>query len=109
MAKIFYDHLVVLEDIIVELDKYEIEAVEREELIQLADETLHHRILDVILTKLPKEKHQEFLIKFHQAPHDRGLLEYLKSEIADIEKLISEEAAKTKKELLAEIKHSEKK
>lgn len=108
MAKIFYDHLVVREEIIKELDKYEIDAVEREEIVRLSDETLHHHTLDVILRSLPKEKHSDFLHKFHQSPGDEGLLEYLKQEVEDIEKLISIEAKKVKKEILAEIKRSSK-
>ena len=109
MSKIFYDHLIVREEIIRELDKYEIDAVEREEIIQLADETLHHHTLDVILRKLPKEKHQKFLQRFHQNPGDESLLKKLKSEVAEIEKLISEEAKKVKKDILAEIQRSRKK
>ena len=109
MAKIFYDHLVAIEDIVVELDKHELHLEEREELISLADQTLHHHVLDVILTHLPKDKHPEFLEKFHATPHDEKLLEYLKKEIEeDIEMKIKEEAKKVKKEILAEIRRSKK-
>ncbi len=100
MAKIFYDHLVVHEEITAELDKYNIRVEEKEELIQLVDQTLHHHVLDVILTHLPKEKHEEFLTKFHKAPHDESLLDYIK----DFEEEIIKEAKKVKLELLAEIK-----
>ena len=110
MAKIFYDHLVMREEIVKELDRYEIAVEERDELVQLVDETLHHHVLDVILTHLPKEKHQEFLTKFHDAPHDGKLLEYLRTETQiDIEEEIRKKAKTTKKELLAEIKRARKK
>ncbi len=110
MGKIFYDHLIVREEIIRELEGYEMQAVERDELIQLVDETLHHHTLDVILTHLPKEKHREFLEKFHKAPHDQALLDYLKTETGiDIEGEIKKRAADTKKELLEEIARSTKK
>ena len=109
MQKIFYDHLVMREEIVEELGRYKIDAVELDELIQLANETLHHHVLDVILTHLPKEKHEEFLTKFHQAPHDEKLLEYLRVETGiDIEGKIKERAQIAKKELLAEIKRSRK-
>ncbi len=110
MAKIFYDHLVLREEVIAELDRYNIAVEEREELVRLVDETLHHQVLEVILTHLPKEKHKEFLTRFHQAPHDEKLINYLKSETqVDIETEIQKTAQKTKKQLLSEIKRSRKK
>lgn len=102
MTKIFYDHLVVREEVTVELDKYSLAREEKEELIQLVDETLHHQILNTILTHLPKEKHREFLEKFHKAPHDESLLEYIK----DFEEEIIKTAKKIKSDLLSEIKTS---
>ncbi len=106
MAKIFYDHLTITEEITVELDNYQIDKEEKEEIIQLMDENIHHRVLDVILKKLPKEKHNEFLKQFAASPQDLKLLDYLRQEIADIEELITQEAKLVKKELLAEIKRS---
>jgi hypothetical protein len=107
MAKIFYDHLTVTEEIVTELDKYKITSVEKTEIVELIDENVHHSVLNVILKNLPKEKHEEFLLAFHHRPHDPDLLEYLKKEIKDIEKIITDEANKVKKELLAEIKNAQ--
>lgn len=104
MSKIFYDHLVLREEVTIELDKYNLAREEREELIQLVDETLHHQVLNTILTHLPKEKHREFLEKFHQAPHDEKLLDYIKN----FEEEIIKTAKKIKSELLSEIKKSAK-
>ena len=109
MSKIFYDHLVYREEIIAELDKHRISIEEREELVQLVDETIHHHVLDAILSNLPKEKHEDFLVRFHNTPFDDRLLDYLKKEIKDIEKIIQQEAKKIKVELLAEIKRAQKK
>lgn len=107
MTKIFYDHLTITEELIFELDGFQIDQIEREEIIRLVDENIHHRVLDIILKKLPKEKHEEFLTKFHNNPGDNKLLDELKKDIADIEKLISEEASKVKKEILKEIKNAQ--
>ena len=110
MTKIFYDHLTVIEEVTSAFDKYSVPAEEREELEKLIDQTVHHEVLNTILTNLPKEKHEEFLTKFHAAPHDKELLEYLKKEIKiDIEKEISLQAKRIKKELLEEIKRAKKK
>ncbi len=108
MSKIFYDHLVVREEIVAELDKHKISIEEREELVQLVDENLHHRVLDTILSNLSKEKHEEFLIKFHNTPFNMGLLSYLRGEITDIEEKIADVAKKVKSELLSEIKQAKK-
>lgn len=106
MTKIFYDHLTVTHKIIAEIDRYKIDVVEREEIIQLIHENTHHRVLHVILDNLSKSKHEEFLTKFHKVPHDPQLLDYLKKEIENIETLISEEAKLVGKEILACVKKS---
>lgn len=101
MSKIFYDHLIIIEEITAVLDEHQLSPKERTALLQLMDETLHHRILDVILTHLPHDHHETFLTKFHAAPHDRELITFLKEKAnVDIEKKILAEANKTKKELL---------
>jgi hypothetical protein len=110
MAKIFYDHIVKFEEITEELGRYELDAVEIEEIVRIADETVHISVLDVILTHLPKAKHEEFLIKFHDKPHDVSLVNYLEKEAhPEIKKKIAEVAEKAKKEILGEIKKSKRK
>lgn len=109
MSKIFYDHFLNIKEIVDELDNYELEIEEKEELTAIIDETFHHYTLDIILTNLPQERHQEFLSKFHQSPHNSQLLDFLK-EVAetDIEEAIKAEAEKIKKEIFEEIRKSRK-
>lgn len=110
MAKIFYDHLIKFEEITQELGRYELDAVEMEEIVRIADETIHIQVLDVILTHLPKDRHEEFLIKFHDKPHNEKLIEYLeKSAHPGIQTKISETAKKAKNEILTEIRKSKRK
>jgi hypothetical protein len=107
MSKIFYDHLIIREEITAQLDLHKLDPEEREELLQLVDETLHHTTLNVILNHLPKEHHSEFMTKFHSAPYDESLLDYLQQRIpSDIRSEITAQAAKVKKEILTEIKKS---
>ncbi len=109
MVKVFYDHLIVHEEIIAELDRFTIAVDEREELVSLIDQTLHTQIINVILTHLPKKKHKEFLTRFHQFPDDEKLLDYLRVETGiDIERAIRDQAVGAKKELLAEINRAKK-
>ncbi|KKU95176.1 MAG: hypothetical protein UY27_C0025G0008 [Candidatus Gottesmanbacteria bacterium GW2011_GWA1_48_13] len=56
MAQLFYDHLIVIEEITAVLDEHTLTKEERAELLRLIDQTLHHEILDTIFTHLPKER-----------------------------------------------------
>lgn len=97
-GKLFYDHLIIIEEIIAVAGR-------DQKLIDLADQTLQNEILDVILTYLPREKHEEFLTKFHAAPHDMKLMQFLKDHSAvNIELAILDRANKTKKKILATVK-----
>jgi len=110
MTRVFYDHLIKIEEVVSELDSYEITIEEREEFIALIDETLNNQTLEEILNTLPLKFHNEFLSLLHKGPHRQELLEYLKEKASpDIEKKISKHAQKTKKEILKEIKKSRKK
>ena len=89
MSRIFYDYLISLEKIEIEIKKTVELPEEREELWQIVDEILHHRIISVILDKLPQEHHLEFLENFHSAPHAESHINYLSERVVeDIEELI---------------------
>lgn len=108
--KIFYDHLILFEEISAELEPYSDNIQDLAELMELVDRHLHHHTLNVIFTHLPAHHHEEFISLFSANPEDEKLLDYLRERISvDIEKEISEKAAKIKKEILAEIKSREKK
>ena len=105
MSKIFYDRLIVLEEIEAEVKKIAKTREEKEELWQEVDELVHHRVLGCILDKLPEKNHQEFLEKFHKAPYDEGLIPFLAERIGqDIEDFLKLEMGKLKTELLQLIK-----
>lgn len=104
MAKLFYDHLLVIEEVVAVLDKHTITKDEKEKFVALIDETLHHHILDEILTHLPHAHHEEFLQKLVSHPYDPGIMKYLKEKTAvDIEIVIVKRANAVKKTLIKEI------
>lgn len=110
MKKIFYDHLTKVEEIIGELDKYNLTIEEKDEFIGLVDGTFHHHTLKVILDNLPAEHHRDFLSMFYLAPYDKNLLDFLKKHSKiDIEKEISDTAGKLKKEIMLDIQKSKRK
>jgi hypothetical protein len=107
MSKLFFDHLLVLDEVDVEIRKTASSKEEREDLEVLVDEIVHHRILCCLLTKLPREHHEEFLSKFHQAPFDGRLIDYLNGKTGeDIEKTIKKEIESIQRELLSELRTS---
>lgn len=108
MSKLFYDHLLVIDEILVELDG--IDPKDRREFLTVIDETLHNHVLDVILTHLPREHHESFLDRFHKAPHDPELLSYIqKLTVIDIEKAIAERVKEVKLKTLVAIRRAKKK
>ncbi len=107
---IFYDHLIIIEEVIAVLDEQGLSRKERTEILNLIDETLHHHILDEILNLLPKTHHAEFLIMFHKRPDDPTLLTFLREHTqTDIDKAIMKRAGETKKDLIEVIKKSKRK
>jgi hypothetical protein len=76
MSRIFYDHLISFEEISIKIDSITSSKEEKEELWQLIDEMVHHRIVDLVLSKLPESHHHEFLEKLYNAPHSEELITY---------------------------------
>lgn len=104
MKKIFYDHLIIIEEITAVFDLHGIRGSEREEFLAIIDKTLHQEILHSILTHLPLIHHEEFLIRFHGAPHDPSLMAFLRERTSvDIEKEILKSANAVKKKVLRDI------
>ncbi len=100
MSTLFYEHLTIIDGLDEKIKKHASSNEEMQELWFYVEELIHHRVLECCLGNLPEEHHKEFLEKFHDAPHDRGLLNYLNIKIGkDVEKLIKKEIKKLSKEL----------
>lgn len=104
MSKVFYDHLIVLEDLEEVIKTKAKTTEEREELWALVDELIHHRVVGCILDRLPPEHHHEFLDKFAKAPHDDGILGFLKERVEDIEEAIVGVVKKLGEEIKEELR-----
>ncbi|KKQ96113.1 MAG: hypothetical protein UT23_C0041G0008 [Candidatus Woesebacteria bacterium GW2011_GWA1_39_12] len=91
MSKLYYDHLIVLDEVEAVIKRAAKTQEEKEELWKVVDETLHHRVMGKVLDKLPREHHEEFLDKFHASPHD-------------VEELIRQEIGNLAYELLQDLK-----
>jgi hypothetical protein len=107
MTKIFYDHLILFEEIKIELDKHDLTLSEKRDMIRIIDETFHQEIVETILDNLPVEHHKHFLDQFIRAPHEKRILEFLKEySVTDIEEEIRKKAAKVRKEISHEIRNA---
>ncbi len=105
MSKLFFDHLIVREELNVDLDLHQLDATTRSELLQLIDEILNHHALNVVLSHLPKKHHPDFISRLIHDPGDPELLGYLKSKVTvDIESEIKKHLLKIKTEIKSEIK-----
>jgi len=109
MSKIFYDHLIVFEELEVEVNKMAKTQEEKEELWKLIDEILHLRILSKILDNLPSQHHQEFLEKLHTSPYDERLIQFLNERIEkDLEEFLRKEIGDLEREIIKSIKGEKK-
>jgi hypothetical protein len=106
MSKLFYDHLISLTEVEIEIKKNSSSKEEREELWMLVDEIINHKVIEKVLDKLPRENHEEFLELFHKAPHDEELIfGYLKTKAGEnIESDLKRDLDNLGKDLLREIK-----
>ena len=105
MSKIFYDRLIVFEEVEAEIKKVAKTPEEKEDLWKEIDEIIHHKLMGCVLEKLPKSYHHDFLEKFEQAPQDEGLFKFLTEKVGeDIEEFLKTEMSKLKTELLQLIK-----
>lgn len=106
MSKLFFDHLIYLEEVEVEIKKTASSKEEQEELWGLVDEIVTHKVLKTVMDKLPKDSHVEFLELFHKCPHDEGVIfGYLRKKTnKNIEKELREELKNISSEILKELK-----
>ena len=105
MSKLFWDHLIAFETLELDIKQVINAPEELDEMRNLIDEILHHRILGIIFDHLPEEHHEEFLNLFHKAPFDTKLINYInKKSGKDIEAVIKMEADLILTELTGDIK-----
>lgn len=110
MSKLFFDHLIVLTRVDSHVKSIAESMEEREELWQLVDELVHHRVMDLILGHLPEAHHEEFMEKFTEFPYEERLFIYLNEKTGkDLEKVITEEMKILEDEILSDLKPKKKK
>lgn len=104
----FYSHVVETSSISLALAEMELTQAERKHLIELAQENLHHAILDSVLSELSEKDKQEFLVLLANEDHEK-IWKLLTERVDNIEDKIKKTAEDLKKELHKDIEDSHKK
>lgn len=106
--KHFYSHLIEVDSLHIELDSLELSIEEKHELTVLMDTTIHHTVMDTVLTELPEDGKKELLKHLLHENHDE-IWKLLKQKVTEPEEKIKKAVHSLKKELHEDIKESKKK
>lgn len=108
MNKHFYSHLIRLDSVHIALNDLELTIEERDELTGIMDSSIHHIILDTILSELSAYDKKLFLTHLHSQKHDE-IWQLLNEKTKNIETKIRNAVDDLKKELHADIYEAKKK
>lgn len=108
MKKQFYGHLIEIESIIVGLDKLDLTEDQKIHLAGLIDSSLHHTILDAVLSELSPEDKRAFFNYLKEADHGK-IWQFLNNKVDNIEEKIKKAADDLKEEFKSDLKEAGKK
>ena len=94
----FYSHLIEIESIVIELDKLDLSPEQKEHLTNLIDSSLHHTILDAVLSQLSPQDKKVFLKSLEEDDHSK-IWKFLNEKIDSVEEKIKKTASDLKSEL----------
>lgn len=102
----FYSHLVEIDTVTVKLDELDLTQEQKMHLAALVDSTIHHTVLEMILSKLSEADKKAFLAKLKDDPKDQKIMEFLNSKVEGIEDEIKKTIKELKDELHEDIKEA---
>src|SRR3989337_1984369 len=103
--KQFYSHLIEIESIISEFDKLDLSEEKKIHLTSLIDSSLHHTVLDAILSEFSPQDKQIFLNHLQDGNHGK-IWKFLNEKVDNIEEKIKKAADDLKKELHEDLKEA---
>ena len=103
----FYSHLVGIESINFKLDEMDLSDEEKLHLAQLVDSSLHHRVLDAILSQLSDSDKRAFINYLKEDDHDK-IWKFLNEKIDEVENKIKKAAEDLTGELHEDIRKAHK-
>lgn len=105
MKTFFYSHLIEIESLIVEFDNLELSKEQKTHLADLIDSSLHHTVLDAVLSQLSPEDKRVFLIHLKEDDRDK-IWKFLNEKIDKVEDKIKEAADDLKSEIKNDLKEA---
>lgn len=103
--KHFYSHLIEIESIIIELDKLDLSMEQKQHLTSLVDSSLHHTILDAVLSELSDADKKVFLNHLKENNHSK-IWKFLNEKVDAVEEKIKKTADDLKTELHKDLKEA---
>ncbi len=108
MNKRFYSHIIEIESVLVELDAIDLTEKQRVHLASLIDSSIHHTVLDVILSQLSDEDKKIFIDYLSRNDHEK-IWEHLNEKVDNIEEKIKDAAEELKEQIKKDIKEAKEK
>lgn len=105
MKQQFYTHLIEIESIIIELDKLDLSQEQKIHLTGLIDSSLHHTILDAVLSELSDSDKRVFLNNLKEDDHSK-IWKFLNEKVDNIEEKIKKTADDLKSEIHQDLKEA---
>lgn len=105
MKQQFYTHLIEIESVTSELDKLDLSEEQKIHLTGLIDSSLHHTILDAVLSELPPQDKRVFLNHLQDGDHSK-IWKFLNEKVDNIEDKIKKTADDLKEELKKDLKET---
>lgn len=107
MKNKFYSHVIDTSSLSLALGDMELDAEERKHLVELAQDNLHHAILDVVLSELSPKDKQKFLLLLSEDDQEK-IWNLLTERVDHVEDKIKKTAEELKRELHKDIEESKK-
>ena len=102
--KYFYTKYLILEEFLEDFHKMDLSESERQYLSALVDSSLHHAILNEILSNLSEKNREIFLNLLKEDSSSEKLMEFLKDKVEGIEEKIKKVSGELIKEMHEDIK-----
>lgn len=103
--KYFYSRYIVIESLIAELHNMDLSGEERLHLASLIDSSLHHTILDAVLSELSETDKKVFLSRLKEGSHSK-IWQFLNEKVDNIEDKIKKAADDLIKEMREDVKQA---
>lgn len=105
--KYFYSHLIEIDSIILELDKMGLSDEQKLHLAQLVDSSLHHTILDAVLSELSESDKRVFIKHLNEGESGK-IWKFLNDKVDGVEIKIKKAAEDLKKQLHRDLRKAKK-